>query len=317
MSTAVVIALYNGAKYIRKQLDSIRLQSVLPDKVVMCDDGSTDNTVSIVNEYIIEYNLSDKWFIYQNEQNLGYIKNFYKAMSLCDEDLLFLCDQDDLWKQDKIEIMTNAMAEKKDCVLLSSKYGIIDANDNVLHDSLQEKVNEDCSTKKVCLNDIMRAYRWPGMVMCVKNDFFKSVYKYICDYRIPHDLAFTILASEINGFYEIDYIGAFHRRHDNNVAREEHRIFKLLNIDKKIKDIDVLIDSLQEILSAKLPISKDSKQIIEYKLNYLNNRRDYILNKKLFKIIALYKKDNFTMFRKVSLICDIYLILFCKTKEII
>ena len=103
MTVGVAMALYNGARFIRKQLDTIRLQTLQPDRVVMCDDGSKDGTTEIVAEYIKEYGLGDTWELIKNEENLGYAKNFYKAMSLCNTDLIFLADQDDVWELDKIE----------------------------------------------------------------------------------------------------------------------------------------------------------------------------------------------------------------------
>ena len=93
MTTAVAIALYNGEKFIYKQLESIRTQTQEPDQVVLCDDGSTDNTISIVNEYIEKYHLQNKWKLVKNDKNLGYARNFYKAMSMCTADLIFLLEK--------------------------------------------------------------------------------------------------------------------------------------------------------------------------------------------------------------------------------
>ena len=82
MTVSVAIALYNGSRFIEEQLDSLRTQTVMPNEVIMCDDGSTDNTVEIVKAYIEKYNLQENWKIYINEKNLGYAKNFYHAMNL-------------------------------------------------------------------------------------------------------------------------------------------------------------------------------------------------------------------------------------------
>ena len=102
MTTAVAVALYNGARFLETQLDSLRLQSRTPDRVVLCDDGSTDGTADLVESYIAKYDLGETWKLCRNPENLGYIRNFYHAISLCDADLVFLSDQDDVWKLDKI-----------------------------------------------------------------------------------------------------------------------------------------------------------------------------------------------------------------------
>lgn len=109
MRTSVAMATYNGAKYIQEQLDSFVEQTSVPDELVICDDGSTDKTIEILNHF--KSSAPFKVHIYRNEKNLGYGQNFGKAMSLCTGDLIFLSDQDDVWFPEKIaticEIVTN------------------------------------------------------------------------------------------------------------------------------------------------------------------------------------------------------------------
>lgn len=90
---------YNGGKYLREQLDSIYAQTLLPDEVIVVDDCSTDDTIEILEEYRVKYGL--KYF--RNEHNLGYNKNFEKAITLCSGDYIALSDQDDIWLPTKIE----------------------------------------------------------------------------------------------------------------------------------------------------------------------------------------------------------------------
>ena len=73
-------------------MESIRTQTRTPDYVVMCDDSSKDDTVKIIETYIEKYDLQDKWILIENEKNLGYIKNFYKAIDMCDAELVFWSD---------------------------------------------------------------------------------------------------------------------------------------------------------------------------------------------------------------------------------
>ena len=122
MKISVVMATYNGEKYITEQFDTIRNQTRKIDELIICDDRSTDNTVSIVETYIKEHNLEDAWSIHINEKNLGYANNFHKATLMATGDLIFFSDQDDLWREDKIEIMSSIMKEKEDCQVLCSDY---------------------------------------------------------------------------------------------------------------------------------------------------------------------------------------------------
>ncbi len=106
---SVAMCTYNGAKYIQEQLDSIAAQSRLPDELVVCDDRSSDNTIEIVKSFGSKVPFSVS--LYLNEENLGIIKNFEKAISLCTGNIIALSDQDDVWKPNKIEKILTAFAE--------------------------------------------------------------------------------------------------------------------------------------------------------------------------------------------------------------
>ena len=95
------MATYNGAKYIREQLDSLAKQTFIPCELVICDDGSTDDTLSIVHEFakLAPFQV----VIYQNDTNLGYGENFLHTASCCTGDWVAFCDQDDVWLPDKLE----------------------------------------------------------------------------------------------------------------------------------------------------------------------------------------------------------------------
>lgn len=96
---------YNGEKYLREQLDSIYAQTMIPDEVIVVDDCSTDKTVEILKEYSQKYGL--KYYI--NEKNIGYNKNFEKAIKLCSGDYIALSDQDDVWFPNKIQASFEAI----------------------------------------------------------------------------------------------------------------------------------------------------------------------------------------------------------------
>lgn len=312
VTTAIAVALYNGQKFLKTQLDCLKNQTKRAEQVILCDDGSTDNTVEIVENYICQHNLESSWKLLKNDTNLGYIKNFYQAISLCDAELVFLSDQDDLWKEDKIYEMSKVMEQNADILLLSCKYGIIDAHDNQMSSILEENVREDYQLKKISVKDIMRAYRWPGMVMCIRKTFFNEIIDYICQTNIPHDLALAICAADKEGFYEYDYVGAYHRRHDNNTAREEHRISKVLNLTRKLHEIAEAVKNLEYVIDAKLPISQESYMWISDRLSLQRKRQSALKNKSLKEIIKLYTNDSQGLLRKISFICDLWLVCFSK-----
>jgi len=101
MKTSVAMCTYNGEKFIKIQIESILNQSLPIDEIVICDDGSNDKTIEIIKQFQREY--PNKITLHKNQINLGSNKNFEKAISLCNGDYVFLSDQDDVWKTDKVE----------------------------------------------------------------------------------------------------------------------------------------------------------------------------------------------------------------------
>ena len=101
MKTSVALCSYNGERYIGKQLESILFQTLPVDEIVICDDGSSDNTLSIVNAIRSQTDILIR--LYVNDKNIGCRANFQKALGLCIGDIIFFSDQDDIWIPDKVE----------------------------------------------------------------------------------------------------------------------------------------------------------------------------------------------------------------------
>lgn len=99
---SIAMTTYNGENYLREQLDSILAQSVSDFELVVCDDCSSDSTWQILKEYARK---NSRIQIFKNETNLGFKKNFEKAISLCKGDYIALSDQDDIWKCNHLEVL--------------------------------------------------------------------------------------------------------------------------------------------------------------------------------------------------------------------
>lgn len=105
----IVMATYNGEKYIKEQIDSIRNQTYTNWNLIIRDDGSKDNTISIIKAYQIE----DKRIklIEDDLGNLGFNKNFEYLLTLSTEEFIMISDQDDIWIPEKIEISHKEIKE--------------------------------------------------------------------------------------------------------------------------------------------------------------------------------------------------------------
>lgn len=99
---SVVMATYNGADFLREQLDSIINQTYTNLEIIIQDDGSTDDTVAILREY---KSRDQRITLFQNPANLGINKNFYDLINKASGDYIAISDQDDIWHIQKIEIL--------------------------------------------------------------------------------------------------------------------------------------------------------------------------------------------------------------------
>jgi glycosyltransferase involved in cell wall biosynthesis len=102
MKISVAMTTYNGARFLCEQLESIFAQSRLPDELVVCDDCSSDQTLQLLRDYAERAPFDMKVVV--NDARLGSTKNFEKAVSLCSGDVIALCDQDDVWRPDKLAV---------------------------------------------------------------------------------------------------------------------------------------------------------------------------------------------------------------------
>lgn len=110
---SIAIATYNGEKYILELLNSLLNQTVKPYEIVICDDKSTDATCKIVKSYCDEIPIR----LIENNNNIGVNKNFEKAIQLCKGDYVMICDQDDIWLPEKIQVTLSHMKK------MEKKYG--------------------------------------------------------------------------------------------------------------------------------------------------------------------------------------------------
>src|SRR5437868_6261824 len=109
MKISVALCTYNGEKYLPDQLASYLKQERLPDELVICDDGSSDNTVEIIKRFATEAPFPVQ--LHVNENNLGSTKNFEKAFQLCQGEIITPSDQDDVWHEKKLLQLERAFKE--------------------------------------------------------------------------------------------------------------------------------------------------------------------------------------------------------------
>ncbi len=126
MRASVVLALYNGARFLDPLLDSLRRQTRPAEEVLLVDDASTDGTPGLAERYIREHALPH-WSLRRFEENAGYVGNFSRGIAAARGDLVFLCDQDDVWDLGKIEACADVFDRHPDALALCSAVSLIDS----------------------------------------------------------------------------------------------------------------------------------------------------------------------------------------------
>ena len=136
---SIAMCTYNGGRFLPEQLASIAAQQRLPDEMVVCDDGSTDTTLEILEKFSRTVPFTVR--IVRNPVNLGSTKNFEQAISLCTGDLIALCDQDDVWLPEKLAIQAEFFEHDPEVGGFFSNAYLIDENSNHLDKTLWQGVS--------------------------------------------------------------------------------------------------------------------------------------------------------------------------------
>ncbi len=127
MSVSVALCTYNGSKFINEQVDSLVNQTLPPDEIVVCDDNSKDDTLAKIAAFQRAYpNIS--FVIKKNERNLGVVKNFEQAAVLSHGDIIFFCDQDDVWDLNKIRRVVDCFTAHPSAYMVCHDALIVDEN---------------------------------------------------------------------------------------------------------------------------------------------------------------------------------------------
>ena len=223
MKISVALCTYNGEKFISEQLESILNQTVGVDEIIICDDKSTDKTVSICEEILSKSGMDYKVSV--NECSLGVSGNFLKALKMTTGDYIFTCDQDDVWHKDKVEIFISEV-NKSNKLLYFSNGDLVNSKNESLNKTLWESINLsffEMEQKESLLETIFKRPIVTGAAMCVSKKLIDKVDS------IPenwlHDEWFSIIASVEKSILPINRSTFNYRQHGNNVVGATKKSF--------------------------------------------------------------------------------------------
>ena len=216
---AVVMATYNGERFLAQQLQSIAQQTVLPDELLVFDDGSDDNTPDIIERFAEAAPFDVRFEI--NHENLGSSANFARLLGATSGDVVFLSDQDDVWLPAKIERMIAEFGSYDEPLLTMCDAEIVDAS------GTRTGLTKRGQTHRLGLTD---QHFITGCCMALSRGLLRIVNPVRADV-MAHDK----WISEIAGRLELKRVMAdvlhLYRRHDVNasdwLASKQRRVSRL------------------------------------------------------------------------------------------
>ena len=291
----ILMATYNGEKYLREQIDSILNQTYKDFRLLISDDCSTDGTRDIIKEYAEK----DKRIIpYFQENNLGYIKNFEFLLYKVENDIYALSDQDDVWNEDKIE---------------KEYYKLIDSHADLVFTDLQvvdEELNEICPS----FNDYMllsrkikyynHVYIMEYLYNCVTGCTLMSKKKFLdkvlpLPYESKHVVHDMWIAEIVSLYGKLDYIKEptiKYRQHGTNsigIDKVSHHFKKLSEVRNHFIDVKIGIFKTYVENNDRFPkeLRTANKEALEY---YKMLKTKKYLNFKKWKTFrSLYRYETF------------------------
>ncbi|MCX2481822.1 glycosyltransferase family 2 protein [Pedobacter sp. MC2016-15] len=211
---SVVMTTYNGERFLREQMESILSQTLQPDEIIVCDDRSSDGTVAILEQY-----KHIKGFSYVvNEQQLGLIRNYKKAVSLAAKDnFVALSDQDDIWLADKL-MRSAELLTKLDPLLpcmVHTDLIWVDEQQNILNPSFQNERRQ--SNYQHNLQTLLFANFATGCTILM-NPLLRQFFAEIPDNIKFHDAWLALAAFTFGQVGEITEPTIKYRRHGSNLS---------------------------------------------------------------------------------------------------
>lgn len=266
----ILMAVYNGERYLKEQLESIGRQTFTDWKLHIRDDGSSDRTADIIKEFALRY--PDKVCLIDELQknNYGAKGNFAKLVEYVREDGDYaFCDQDDIWDEDKLEISVKELRKTEKCEdgtikpsLVCSDARLIDENGNVTGESFAEKSRLYISGQHIF--ERLLLYNFAQGTTMLWNMQLYSLIQYIPKEAVMHDWWVALVAA---GHGKINFIERqllSYRQHGNNELGEFDRSVWQKSFAEKLK-----ISKWKEIIKNNRDLKNERVcQAIEYNRMY-------------------------------------------------
>lgn len=242
---SVALCTYNGERFLSEQLDSILNQTHKVDEIIICDDCSSDTTPLVLENY--EKQFPDTIKVFYNEKSLHVIKNFEKAIKKSNGDIILLCDQDDVWKENKVERTVQYFQDNPTMLGVFHELELMNQDNQTLHKTMLQKLGVNQSL----LSQIKNNNTWfqflllrnivTGAALAIKKEAKEYIFPFIANaIAIIHDYDIALVLSNQNklGFLE-EKLG-YYRIHDaQQVGIKQVEKFDFSLYDKLFKNKEI------------------------------------------------------------------------------
>lgn len=287
---SIAVCTFNGEKHIYEQLDSLVNQTYSNKEIIIIDDHSDDDTLNILLQYQSKYPFVK---VYQNELNLGYIKNFEKTILLCKGDYITISDQDDIWNLEKLSTLQSNI--RNEDIMIYHDSAIVDENGKSLRKSLSKAIGYISGTanKNLLLNNCIA-----GHAMMFRRSLFDYIFP--VPLTVPYDHWIAYISLTVGSVRYLKQNLVAYRQHTSSVTYYLHSKDNGENIDKQTNRAydkktvnNVRIKHLETFLTFKGNSNLD-KEFIETLIKLLSNRTYRFFSFKLFIFLTY---NQFSLFR--------------------
>jgi glycosyltransferase involved in cell wall biosynthesis len=279
---SVAMCTFNGGRFLRPQLDSIAAQDRLPDELVLCDDGSSDSSVEVVRRFAQGAAFPIRLVV--NQEKLGSTKNFEKAISLCQGEIVALADQDDVWYPHKLKNIEKAFLASEEIVSVFSDADLIDQDSQPLPGGLWASFSFNLAKQRQfgkgdALNVLVRHPVVTGSTLAFQKEFFHLLTPIPTDEI--HDRWIAFMLAACGRFQIIPTPLMQYRRHDRQqvglpprIHRERMARAKTKGKNSYIEEINRFREIYGRLQSRRSDFryAESALKKIEQKLSHLEHR---------------------------------------------
>ncbi len=291
---SIAVCTYNGEKFLVEQLESLVNQTYQNLQIVVVDDCSTDQTSKILTDYQHKYDFIE---VHYNTDNLGYIKNFEKAIALCKGKYITLCDQDDIWHHDKIEIL---LAEFNDQdILIYHDSTLINEEGSLLGRNLSKTIGyiSGRANRNLLLNNCIA-----GHAIMFRQNFITEIIPF--PVTIPHDHWLAYIALTIGNVKYLKQALVNYRQHTTTVTYTLHLKeaggIKDKYVEKMRKREEIKMNRLKHLENL-ISFSKNSPDEVAFTtslMRLLKKRDDGLFSFSLFWFLCKNQHDIYELYHK-------------------